>query len=146
MKQSLLIIVGIAAFIIGAGVVLNSNNADEPLAQTQTEEVAYPANYIDYDPARIATDDGAKILYFHADWCINCRWLEEDIAEKGIPESVTIYKVNYDTNVALKEKYNVTFQTHTVLVDNDGNELASFNAGSDPSIDAVLENLGVAQL
>lgn len=115
-------------------------------ADTNTPEVASPDNqargaYIDYKDGIIATTKGTKILFFHAPWCTQCRALEKSIKESAIPGGVTIIKVDYDTQQDLKQKYGVTIQTTLVKVDDAGNFIKKYVAYSQPTFQAVRENL-----
>lgn len=97
--------------------------------------------YVDYTEQNLARATGKRWLFFHAGWCPQCRAIEEDINGSGVPEGVTILKVNYDTATTLKQKYGVTLQTTFVAVDEQGNELEKFVAYNDPSLDAVVKAL-----
>ncbi len=115
------------------------------------EDGAEPAGvaagtYIDYSPDALAAASGARVLFFHAPWCPYCRELEKDIAETGVPDGVTIVKVDFDTSLELREKYGVTQQTTTVLLDAAGDEVETFVASADPSVAAVVEGLGLDSL
>lgn len=97
--------------------------------------------YTDYNAAALAKTEGTILLFFHASWCPQCRAIEKDIYEKGVPENVTVYKVDYDSNQALRKTYGVTLQTTFVRVDREGNKLASFVAYNDPTFSAVAQKL-----
>jgi len=97
--------------------------------------------YTPYDPEKVASTKGTKLLFFHAPWCPQCRALEASIDENGVPEGVTIFKVDYDSNQALRQKYGVTIQTTVVKIDDEGNKLDSVVAYDDPSIETVQREL-----
>jgi thiol-disulfide isomerase/thioredoxin len=97
--------------------------------------------YINYKEGLVETTDGTKLLFFHAPWCPQCRDLEADIRDKGVPAGVTIFKVDYDTSQGLRQKYGVTIQTTIVRVDDEGNLVEKFVAYDDPSLDAVVKNV-----
>lgn len=97
--------------------------------------------YTPYDPERVASTRGTKLLFFHAPWCPQCRALEASINSDGVPEGVTIFKVDYDSNQALRQKYGVTIQTTVVKIDDEGNKVDSLVAYDDPSIEAVEREL-----
>lgn len=98
--------------------------------------------YIDYSEENYANAEGRRWLFFHAGWCPQCRALEKDIQESGVPDGVTILKVDYDNETELKKKYGVTLQTTIVEVDEQGNKLRTFVAYDDPTLDAVVNALG----
>jgi thiol-disulfide isomerase/thioredoxin len=97
--------------------------------------------YVDYSSDVIASTKGTKILFFHAPWCPQCRALEADIKSSGVPAGVTIIKVDYDSNQALRQKYGVTIQTSLVKVDDQGQLVKKYVAYNEPSVKAVKENL-----
>lgn len=114
-----------------------SEPAAEPTAQTAPQ----PGTYTDYSEAAVQTTAGTKLVFFHAPWCPQCRALEASIKSQGVPSGVTIFKTDYDSSQALRQKYGVTIQTTVVKVDDNGNLVAKFVAYDDPSIDAVTKEL-----
>ena len=54
---------------------------------------------------------------------------------------MTVLKVDYDSNQALRQKYGVTLQTTFVEVDKDGNEIEKYVAYNEPTFDSVKANL-----
>lgn len=54
-------------------------------------------------------------LYFKANWCLNCKLLEEELKEKGFPDWVDIYEVDFDEAQDLRKTYLVNNQ-HTLLL------------------------------
>jgi thiol-disulfide isomerase/thioredoxin len=82
--------------------------------------------YMNYDVSKLqeALATGQKVaLFFHASWCPSCRALDSAINTEisTIPADTLIVKVDYDTNTELKQKYGVTSQHTTVLIDRDMN-------------------------
>lgn len=162
MKRTIFAWVGIIVIVslLGAGYVYwqNSMKADqqnaaqrqsadqnaksEQTGQLADEAAAQPGVFIDYSSeGQVASTDGVRILFFHAPWCPQCRMIEEDIKSQGVPDGVTILKVDYDSNQPLRQKYGVTLQTTFVEVDADGNELEKFVAYNEPTFDSVKANL-----
>lgn len=84
---------------------------------------------------------GKVVLFFHADWCPVCRVIESEINSSAtkIPDGVHILKVNYDTAIALRQKYGVTVQHTFVRVDASGVALQKFNDAR--SLSEVLARL-----
>lgn len=156
MKKIAIILAVIAVFALGAYYVLAGNESanteqttpnvvpadnestDKP-AQTGTSQPV--GQYIDYKDGVVQNTTGVKILFFHAPWCPQCQALEADIKAKGVPSGVSIIKVDYDTNQALRQKYGVTIQTTLVKVDNDGNLVDKYVAYDYPTLVSVQENL-----
>lgn len=54
-------------------------------------------------------------LYFKANWCLNCKLLEEELKEKGFPDWIDIYEVDFDQAQDLRKHYVVNNQ-HTLLL------------------------------
>lgn len=113
-----------------------SSSNDQPAASTAPQ-----GSYIEYSSTALASNPGIKLLFFHAPWCPQCRALEADIKSKGVPAGVTIIKVDYDNNQALRQKYEVTLQTTVVRVNDDGEIVKKFVAYDSPTLQAVRANL-----
>ena len=108
---------------------------------TEDQASSKPGEYVDYRDGIIAGTKGTTLLFFHAPWCPQCRALETDIKKEGVPEGVTIIKVDYDSNQKLRQEYGITIQTTVVRVDEDGKLIEKFVAYDDPSLAAVAEEL-----
>lgn len=75
--------------------------------------------------SQMASRAGTAVVYFfHAGWCPNCRATEASLTADGVPAGLTIVKVDYDTETALRKQYGVTQQHTFVQVGADGAELA----------------------
>lgn len=110
-------------------------------SSTDNSSAESPGAYVDYSETVIANTPGTKILFFHAPWCPQCRALEASIKSRTIPTGVTIIKVDYDTNQALRQKYGVTIQTTLVKVDDSGNLIKKYVAYDEPTLETIKENL-----
>lgn len=84
-----------------------------------------------------------RILFFHAPWCPQCRSLDESIKQQELPDNTVIFKVDYDTNQNLRQKYGVTLQTTLVRVDDKGEKVKSVVAYNNPIYSAVKGELGL---
>lgn len=156
-KKTLAAVTIVLLLIIGSVVYLMGRSSDETTKQEMVTQKAgssdvsqspaqpatngQPGTYTDYSQTAIANATGTKLLFFHAPWCPQCRDLEADITNSGVPSGVTIIKVDYDTNQALRQKYGVTLQTTVVRVDDQGNLVDKFVAYDNPSLNAIKENL-----
>jgi len=100
-----------------------------------------PGSYVTYSEAAILDTVGTKLLFFHAPWCPQCRAMEASIESDGIPSGVTVFKVDYDSNQALRQKHGVTLQTTFVKIDDQGNKIASYVAYEEPQFSAVEREL-----
>lgn len=156
------IAITIIVVLIGAALIyVATHDGDMPYTQntnqqtdtSQTDETTLEqpneglpsqstGQYVDYSETLLANTDGRKWIFFHAPWCPQCRALEADILEKGVPAGLTIFKIDYDSSTAERQKYGVTLQTTIVEVDDNGNEIAQFVAYDDPSLNAALNALG----
>ncbi len=113
----------------------------EPKPTSPTPNSSGPGVYKNYGPAVIAETTGTKLLFFHAAWCPQCRDLEADIKQKGVPTGVAIIKVDYDNHQSLRQKYGVTLQTTLVRVDDQGNLVKKYVSYDEPTLEAVKRNL-----
>lgn len=62
-------------------------------------------------------------LYFKANWCLNCKLLEEELKEKGFPDWIDIYEVDFDKAQDLRKKYLVNNQHTLVILDKEKKEI-----------------------
>jgi thiol-disulfide isomerase/thioredoxin len=140
-----LLIFGLAGFLVwqsSDSVVTNTGSTlDSPQPSSQDSTNQVQGRYIDYSPGIIEKTEGTKILFFHAPWCPQCRDLEADIVQSGLPEGVTVVKVDYDTNQELRRTYDVTLQTTLVLVDDNGALVKKFVAYQEPTVASLKSNL-----
>ncbi len=111
------------------------------ISNDSTAPQAREGSYQEYSEARLAEATGTKILFFHASWCPQCRALEADIKKQGVPEGITIFKVDYDNSQALRKKYGVTLQTTVVKVNDQGNLISKFTPYQNPTLENALSNL-----
>jgi thiol-disulfide isomerase/thioredoxin len=118
----------------------SASPAPEPSVTESSPSVA-PGSYVEYTDTAVADADGRILLFFHAPWCPQCRALEADILASGVPNGITIVKVDYDSRQDLRQQYGVTLQTTLVEVDSSGAARASHVAYDDPTLAAVLAAL-----
>lgn len=148
MRLPLLALAASSVLVVGC-----SSNDSESTATSQGESTAQkpaeakaggsqksvnPAGrYVEYSSELVSSTPGEKLLFFHAPWCSQCQQLEADIEASGVPDGVTVFKVDYDSNQDLREKYGVTIQTTVVKVDDEGGEIESYVAYEEPTFDSV---------
>lgn len=113
----------------------NSNPGNEQIASAPVGQ------YVAYDSATVQSDKGEKILFFHAQWCPQCRQLDKEINANNIPSGTTIYKVDYDSNQTLRKKYGVTLQTTFVKIDEQGKLIKKYVAYDDPTFESLQDNI-----
>lgn len=149
MNKKILFVVGGIVLLIAASLWYLStpkNDAVAPEAATpapreETSEpqttTSTPGAYVAYSEKAVKDTEGTKLLFFHAPWCPQCQSIEASIDEEGIPDDVTVFKVDYDSNQALRQKYGVTLQTTFVKIDDTGNKVESYTAYEEPHFSAV---------
>lgn len=152
-KKTLVIVCALLAVIVAALVYVgvtrgqSRQSVDKPSQPTSVEtpvNAPQPASagvYTSYDASKVASTEGDILLFFHASWCPQCRAIEQSIYDNGLPSGVTVYKVDYDTNQALRQQYGVTLQTTFVKVNRQGEKLASYVAYNEPTFSAVKREL-----
>ena len=113
----------------------------ESTSNSPTEPTAQVGKYVDYTPAAVSSAKGTKLLFFHAPWCPQCRQVEDSINTEGLPDGVTVFKVDYDSNQALRQRYGVTIQTTFIKIDDNGNKIASYVAYEEPRFSSVQREL-----
>lgn len=102
-----------------------------------------------YEEYSKAAFDGAagkiRVLFFHAAWCPFCRTADANFRKNvnAIPENVTVFKTDYDTEKALKNKYGITYQHTFVQVDAEGNAVSKWSGGD---IDNLVRNLKTSRI
>jgi len=152
MKRLLIVIfVAIMLLVVAATIyVLLTQPASAPTGQTKTPETndaeqgtaqGEKGKYANYTENVIESTAGTKVLFFHAPWCPQCRAIEADITRRGVPEGVTIIKVDYDSHQDLRKNYGITIQTSFVLVDDQGQLVKKYVAYDEPNLAAVERNL-----
>lgn len=62
----------------------------------------------------------AVVLFFHAPWCPDCRRAQASLERDGVPEGLTVVKVDFDSRQDLRQRYGVTQQHTFVQVDPSG--------------------------
>jgi thiol-disulfide isomerase/thioredoxin len=132
-------------FTVFTGGELEPEMQQAKVAQTEQQPVAStvtstPGEYKEYDERAVNAMDGTRLLFFHAPWCPQCRELDTSIKVGPIPENTTIFKVDYDSNQALRKKYGVTIQTTIVQVDGNGEFIKKHVAYDAPTLESVLKN------
>lgn len=105
---------------------------------TATAE-AIPGSYIDYTDTAIADAEGRRVLFFHAPWCPQCVELEAGILSQGVPDGVTIIKIDWDTHQDLEALYGVPMRTTFVELDAAGEVVQRYTAYDDPRFELVAD-------
>jgi thioredoxin 1 len=99
-----------------------------------------------YQPYTKAAFDAARsqqrVLFFHATWCPTCKAANADLLGNlaKLPKGAVVFKTDYDSEVALKKQYGVTYQHTFVLVDASGKALKKWAGGGVGEIVANLKS------
>ena len=142
------LILGSLAFVIvrsrsDIADITRTEDTDQSLPDSDAEiarETTEAGVYQDYSDEALSSATGKILLFFHAPWCPQCRELESDIKQDGVPADTTILKVDYDTSQKLRQKYGVTIQTTIVEVTASGELVKKFVAYDDPSVESLVAN------
>lgn len=138
----LLIATGIAYLVTRPTKNTESVPPPQPPATAQPEQPAIEkGKYVDYTEESFAQTKGTRLIFFYAPWCPQCRALDESIKATNLPVGVTIFKLDYDSNRSLRQKYGVTLQTTVVKVDAEGVGVKTYVAYDQPNFDAVSKAL-----
>lgn len=155
LMKKIVVIAVIIIIISGGFIYLLTTNQSSELVETEPSTSSSQAepesnnqnaslkndSYVEYSDAALANADGERILFFHAEWCPQCKALEKSIKESTIPDDTTIFEVDYDTNQNLRQQYGVTLQTTLVSIDENGNLINKYIAYDNPTWQAVESNL-----
>lgn len=145
MKQYTIIIAVIAIILAGGAYAFSLNTQNNGVNPIPTPETTPAYNeiitvapgqtnnrYMVYSQVSFdAAKDKKRVLFFHAPWCPTCRPADAAFQKDSalIPESVVLFKTDYDTSADLKKKYGVTYQHTFVQVDAQNNEVTTWNGG-----------------
>lgn len=77
--------------------------------------------YTEYSETKLAKAKWNIVLFFSATWCPSCTSTNTNLKSEKIPDGLTIFKVDYDTNTSLRQKYGILSQHTFVQVDNKWN-------------------------
>ena len=82
--------------------------------------------YKDYETGDVPNGKDA-ILFFHASWCPDCQRNDNNLKDwyKANYIPLSVYKIDYDSAIGLKQKYGVVQQDTFVRIDGEGNKVAS---------------------
>ncbi len=92
---------------------------DEAMIEKEVVMEKTAWSYQDYSETAVKTTKGNKVLFFHATWCPSCKSADKNLSSETIADDLTIFKVDYDSNLDLRKKYGVTSQHTFVLVDDN---------------------------
>lgn len=107
----------------------NSSTTDDKMENSNTESsvTTTAGQYVDYSENLFNQSKNKKRVYFfHAKWCPTRKAANQKFEDNAdqLPANVVLFKTDYDTETALKQRYGITYQHTFVQVDENGNELA----------------------
>lgn len=111
-----------------------------------SDDSALSTRYSDYSSEELSkatVNNGRAVLFFAAlAWCPSCQAADRDFRANfsKVPEDVSILKVDYDKDSAMKQKYAITMQDTFIQVDSQGKEVTRWNSGGQ-GVKALLANL-----
>ncbi len=109
---------------------VSTNSPASPSSETSSNPVSSPSgagSYVEYSDTVLADTAGTEqVLFFHAEWCPTCKFYESEIEKSGVPEGITVIKIDYDDEDELKEQYGVTVQSTFVWLDANGEVMQSW--------------------
>ncbi|MFV0462113.1 MAG: thioredoxin family protein [Nostocoides sp.] len=74
---------------------------------------------------------GSTVVYFFdASWCPTCQDTNKSLIKDGVPDGLTVVKIDYDAATDLKKQYGVTTQHTFVVVDSMGHEVKKFTSAT----------------
>lgn len=126
----------VAGVFVVAGAAFFAQPVSDPLGRTDgagqsSSSLAASSAYREYSPEAVSSaSDGDKVvLFFHAQWCVTCKLLSDDISANidRIPQDVRILVVDFDSETALKQRYGVTQQHTLVQLTPDGSLVGKWN-------------------
>ncbi len=118
---------------------LNNEITSKPSSSLTDVDTVVSGSYEEYSQSVYSkAENGDVVLFFHASWCPFCVQLDSNLNSSNIPDGLTIAKVDYDSESALKSKYGVTSQHTLVEVDSNGNEIKKWLGSND--LEAILKH------
>ena len=142
---ALFMVLGLGLFQACSGMTEKGMIKEKGGAMMDKEEGAMVTHgsYEAYSPEKVAAAENKKVLlFFYAPWCPICRPLDANITANAmsIPKDILILKVNYDSEIALRQKYGVTVQHTIVEVDATGEMQKKWSVET-PTLAALLASV-----
>ncbi len=127
----------IGAAVVATGFVAVTFTSSAAVATPVSQTATMEKSYVEYN--KVAFDKAVakkRVLFFAASWCPTCRSADKDFNAnlKSIPDSVVIFKTDYDTELDLKKTYGITHQHTFVYVDKSGKALKTWSGGATAEI------------
>lgn len=122
------------------GAMMKKEDSKEGTAMVSTGE--YKDHTASNLPASILSDGTVKVLYFFASWCPSCKKANQTLTAWYADGTglLTVYKINYDEEKALEQKYGVTYQHTFVKIDGQGNMIEKIQGPTDQQLRDLLQS------
>lgn len=113
----------------------SSTNQQEAISnEVNFDQESTQPQYVEYSPATLEAALGKRpfVLFFHAQWCIICKSVEENVKADlaNFPEQTLFMQADYDKDTDLKKEYGVGYQS-TLLFFNAEGEIVEEIIGPD---------------
>jgi len=132
--SSALVVVALILTACSSGQVESAPKPDTPATSSDKSAVtsSQSGNYLsfeDYKNSKNLYEDSNVVLFFNANWCSTCKIARDNIESNlnSIPSDLSIVVVDFDKEIELRKKYQVTIQHTFVQIDINGNELAKWS-------------------
>lgn len=119
---------------------VNQTNSQQLTTEKPSKPTDGKGAYRDYSPEAASSTTSQAVLFFYAPWCAQCRSIEKGIVEQGVPSGYDIFKVDYDSNQELREKYEIAIQSTFVRINESGEEIDKYVAYYEPTFETVVRN------
>jgi hypothetical protein len=119
------------------------NPKSQSTANTSSSSAATTTGqYASYNDAAFSSATGVeRVLFFYSAWNPQSHALDIDIKEHQLPTDMAIFRIDYDNNQSLRQKYGVTVQNTIIKVDANGNKVKSVVANDKPTYAFIRNSL-----
>jgi len=112
----------------------------EATQATKLEGVYKKLTDADDIAAEVKAGQWRRVLFFHAEWCGTCKTTEANLDESGVPPWLSVFQVDYDTQLELNKQFGVVTKHTFVEVDKKMNKLGMWQWSL--TVDDIIESLG----
>ena len=105
----------------GSKIMVKNEDIEVDVKWNETQWEVWQWKYITYNAEDVKNTSGTKILFFHASWCSSCKAADKQLKSEIIPEWLSIFNLDYDSNIELRKEYWVTSQHTFVQIDDNWN-------------------------
>lgn len=119
----------------------DSAMSEDSMMEDDDSMVEASGTYTAYTDGVIGNGE-TSVLFFHASWCPKCRDADSFLTQlySSDAPAVSVYKLDYDEELELRQRYGVVQQHTFVMIDGEGNALNSASFISNTQLEAMLES------